>query len=110
VGLLGLATYSVRERTKEISIRKVLGAMPGNIVLLLSKDFLTLIAVAALIAFPMSWWAVHTWLQNFAYRVTISWWIFGLAGLLAAGIAMLIISYQTIRAALENPVKSLKAE
>jgi len=110
VGLLGLATYSVRQRTKEISIRKVLGAMPGTIILILSKDFLALIGIAALIAFPLSWWAMHTWLQNFAYRVTISWWIFLLAAALAVLIAMLTISYQAIRAATSNPISSLRSE
>ena len=110
VGLLGLATYSVRQRTREISIRKVLGAMPGNIILILSKDFLALIGVASLIAFPLSWWAMHGWLQNFAYRVEISWWIFLLAGALAVLIAMLTISWQAIRAAISNPVDSLRSE
>jgi putative ABC transport system permease protein len=110
IGLLGLATYSVRQREKEISIRKVLGAMPGNIVLILSKEFLTLIGVASLIAFPLAGWAMHSWLQNFAYRVEVSWWIFLLAGALALFIAMLTISYQAVRAALESPIKSLKSE
>jgi putative ABC transport system permease protein len=110
VGLLGLATYSVRQRMKEISIRKVLGAVPGNIVLILSKDFLVLIGAASLIAFPVAWLAMHAWLQNFAYRVEISWWIFVLAGALAAVIAMVTISYQAVRAAVSNPIDSLKSE
>ncbi|GGB25182.1 ABC transporter permease [Puia dinghuensis] len=110
VGLLGLAAFTVRQRTKEMSIRKVLGAMPSTIILILSKDFLVQIGIAALIAFPIAWWAMHAWLQNFAYRVTISWWVFILAASLAALIAMLTISFQTIKAAIENPVKNLQSE
>ncbi len=110
IGLFGLASYSTIQRTKEISIRKVLGAMPGNIIMILSKDFLTLVAIASLIAFPLAWWAMNTWLQNFSYRINISWWVFLLAGFIAAAIAMLTISYQAIKAAIANPVKSLKTE
>ena len=110
VGLLGLAAFTVRQRTKEMSIRKVLGAMPTTIILLLTKDFLVQIGIAALIAFPIAWWAMHTWLQNFAYRVAISWWVFVLAAALAALIAMLTISFQTIKAAVENPVRNLQSE
>jgi len=73
IGLFGLAGYSIIQRTKEIGIRKVLGAMPGNIIRILSKDFLILITIASLIAFPVAWWAMHEWLQNFSYRVDISW-------------------------------------
>jgi putative ABC transport system permease protein len=110
IGLFGLASYSTIQRTKEISIRKVLGAMPGNIIVILSKDFLTLIIIASLIAFPVAWWAMYKWLQHFSYRVNISWWVFLLAGSIAAMIAMLTISYQAIKAAVANPVKSLKTE
>ena len=110
IGLFGLASYSTIQRTKEISIRKVLGAMPGNIIKILSKDFLILVIIASLIAFPVAWWAMHKWLQNFSYRVQISWWVFLLAGFIAAFIAMLTISYQAIKAAIANPVKSLKTE
>jgi putative ABC transport system permease protein len=110
IGLFGLASYSTIQRTKEISIRKVLGAMPGNIIMILSRDFLTLVIIASLIAFPVAWWAMHEWLQNFSYRVDISWWVFLLAGSIAAVIAMLTISYQAIKAAIANPAKSLKTE
>jgi putative ABC transport system permease protein len=110
IGLLGLATFSTLQRTKEISIRKVLGADPGNIIVILSKDFLKLIAIASLIAFPIAWWSMHKWLENFAYRADISWWIFLLAGFMAATIAILTISYQAIKAAFVNPLKSLKSE
>ena len=110
IGLFGLASYATIQRTKEISIRKVLGAMPGNIIKILSKDFLMLVIIASLIAFPIAWWAVYKWLQNFSYRINISWWIFLLAGSIAAFIAMLTISYQAIKAAIANPVTSLKAE
>ncbi len=110
IGLLGLASYSTLQRTKEISIRKVLGAMPGDIMMILSQDFLKLIVIASLIAFPIAWWAMHKWLQNFSYRLDTSWWIFLSGGLIAAVIAMLTISYQAIKAAFSNPVKSLKTE
>ena len=110
IGLFGLATYSTLQRTKEIGIRKVLGADTQNIIFILSKDFLKLVMIATLIAFPIAWWAMHSWLQNFAYRVNISWWIFLLAGLIAAFIAMFTISFQSIKAAIANPVKSLRSE
>jgi putative ABC transport system permease protein len=110
IGLLGLATYATLQRTREIGIRKVLGATTGSIVLILSKDFLRLVIVSALVAFPVSWWAMNSWLQGFAYRVNVSWWIFLLAGTIAAVIAMLTISFQAIKAAVTNPVKSLRAE
>lgn len=98
------------QRKKEISIRKVLGAMPGNIVLILSKDFLVLVVLASLIAFPIAGWVMYKWLQNFSYRVGLSWWVFLLAGFIAALIAMLTISYQAIKAAIVNPAKTLKNE
>ena len=110
IGLFGLASYSTVQRAKEISIRKVLGAMPWNIVIILSKDFLILILIASLISFPLAWWGMHGWLQNFSYHIDISWWVFLLAGSIAAAIAMLTISYQAIKAAFANPVKSLKTE
>jgi putative ABC transport system permease protein len=88
----------------------VLGASVASIVTLLSKDFLKLVLVAIVIASPIAYYAMHRWLQDFAYRVDISWWIFGLAGLLAVGIALLTVSFQSIRAALVNPVKSLRSE
>ena len=110
IGLFGLATFATVQRTKEISIRKVLGAMPGNIVMILSRDFLTLVFISSLISIPLAWWAMHAWLQNFAYRSDLSWWIFVLAGSVAALIALLTISYQAIRAAIANPLKSLRSE
>ncbi|QKZ12826.1 ABC transporter permease [Spirosoma sp. KUDC1026] len=110
LGLFGLAAFTADQRTKEIGVRKVLGASVVSIVGLLSKDFLKLVLVAIVIASPLAWYAMHRWLQDFAYRVDISWWIFALAGLLAVGIALLTVSFQSIKAALVNPVKSLKTE
>lgn len=110
IGLFGLATYSTFQRMKEISIRKVLGATSGNILLLLSKSFLRLILVSMAIAIPVSWWAMHSWLQDFAYRVPLSWWMFVVAGLVTLGIAGSTILTQALKAAVANPVKSLKAE
>ncbi len=110
LGLLGLVTYAAEQRTKEIGIRKVLGASVGTIVSMLSKDFLKLIVIAAIIAFPVSWWAMHTWLQHFAYRISITWWVFVIAGGLALLIALLTVSFQAIKAGIANPVKSLRTE
>jgi putative ABC transport system permease protein len=110
IGLLGLAAYATQQRTREIGIRKVLGASATNIVGMLSLDFLKLVLIAALIAFPVAWWAMHTWLQDFAYRVNIGWWVFAIAGISAVIIALATISYQAIKAAFANPVKSLRTE
>ena len=110
LGLLGLVTFSAQQRTKEIGIRKVLGASVIGIVTLLSKDFLRLIAIATVIAIPVSWWAMNKWLQDFAYRVNISWQIFLIAGVIALLIALITLSFQAIRAAIVNPVKSLRTE
>jgi putative ABC transport system permease protein len=110
LGLLGLASYSTIQRTKEIGVRKVLGASVSNIVNLLSKDFLKLVAISSLIAFPIAWFAMHKWLEDFAYRTVISWWIFLMAAILATLIALFTISFQAIRAAIANPVKSLRTE
>jgi putative ABC transport system permease protein len=110
LGLFGLVTYAAEQRTKEIGIRKVLGANVGGIVGLLSKDFLWLVLIASLIAFPVAWWAMSQWLGSFAYRVGISWWIFVVAGAAAVLIALVTVSFQTIRAAVANPVKSLRSE
>jgi putative ABC transport system permease protein len=110
LGLFGLVTYAAEQRTKEIGIRKVLGAKVGGIVAMLSRDFAKLVLIALLISFPVAWWAMTKWLESFAYRVDISWWIFVLAGVIAMGIALVTVSVQTIRAALANPVKSLKTE
>ncbi|AUD03389.1 ABC transporter permease [Spirosoma pollinicola] len=110
LGLFGLAAFSAQQRTKEIGVRKVLGASVTNIILLLSKDFLTLVIVAILIASPIGWWAMNKWLQNFAYKIAIPWWIFGVAGGLALAIAFITVSFQSIKAAQMNPVKSLRSE
>ena len=110
LGLFGLAAYTAERRTKEIGIRKVLGASVTGITSLLSKDFLQLVFISAVIAFPLSWWFMHKWLQNYNYRITINGWVFVIAGLLALLIALITISFQSIRAAIANPVKSLRTE
>jgi ABC-type antimicrobial peptide transport system permease subunit len=110
LGLFGLAAYTAERRTKEIGIRKVLGASVTSITRLLSKDFLQLVIVSCIVAFPIAWWAMSSWLQQYAYRVTIHWWVFLLAGIAAVIISLITISFQSVKAALMNPVKSLKAE
>ena len=110
LGLFGLVTYAAEQRTKEIGIRKVLGANVQNILNMLSKDFLKMVIVSLIIAFPIAWWAMTKWLQDFAYRVDIGWWVFGFAALITIGIALLTISFQAIKAAVANPVKSLRTE
>jgi len=110
LGLLGLATFAAQQRVKEIGIRKVLGASVANVVTLLSKDFLKLVFISFLIASPIAWYAVNQWLQNFAYRINIRWWVFPLAGTIAILVALLTISFQAIKAAVANPVKSLRTE
>ena len=110
LGLFGLATYSAEQRIKEVGIRKVLGATVINLASLLSKDFLKLVLIANGIAFPIAWWATNKWLQEYAYHIDIEWWVFGAAGVLAIGIALLTVSYQAIKAAIANPVKSLRTE
>ncbi len=110
LGLFGLATYTAQVKTKEIGIRKVLGESVSGIVKLISKDFLKLVIIAIIIATPIAWWAMNKWLQGFAYRINISWWVFMLAGVLALLIALITVSFQSIKAALANPVKSLRSE
>jgi putative ABC transport system permease protein len=110
LGLLGLASYSTFQRTKEIGVRKIMGASVSNIVQLLSKDFLKLVVVAFFIASPVAWYFMHQWLEGFAYRITINWWIFLIAGIAALLIALLTVSFQAIRAAIANPVESLRTE
>ncbi|MBI1782386.1 MAG: FtsX-like permease family protein [Sphingobacteriales bacterium] len=110
IGLLGLAAYATHLRTREISIRKVLGASTGKITTMLSVDFLKLVTLASVIAFPVAWFIMNKWLQDFAYRVNIAWWIFVLAGVLAVLIALFTISSKAIKAALSNPVKILRTE
>lgn len=110
LGLLGLATYTAEQRTKEIGIRKVLGAEVSSIVILLSKDFIKLVIVAIVIATPLSWYAMDRWLEGFAYKITVGWWIYPLAGIIAIAFALLTIASKAIKAALMNPVNSLRSE
>jgi putative ABC transport system permease protein len=110
LGLFGLATYMAETRIKEIGVRKVLGASVTGITFLISKDFLRLVLIAFLIAAPVAWWSMETWLKNYSYRVSIQWWVFAFAGCISFLIALVTISYQAIRAAVANPVKSLRAE
>ncbi|HEY4323771.1 MAG TPA: FtsX-like permease family protein, partial [Mucilaginibacter sp.] len=110
IGLFGLATLSAERRKKEIGIRKVLGASVQGITALLSFDFVKLVVLSILIASPFTWWAINQWLHKFAYKITISWWIFTAAGTVAILIALLTVSVQSVKAALANPVKSLRSE
>lgn len=110
LGLFGLCAYIAERRTKEIGVRKVLGASVQSIVTLLSKDFLKLTLIAALIAFPAAWWAMEKWLQDFAYRITIDWTVFLVAGVSTLAVALFTISFQAIKAAIANPVRSLRME
>jgi ABC-type antimicrobial peptide transport system permease subunit len=110
LGLFGLATYMAENRIKEIGVRKVLGASVMSITTLLSKDFLKLIIISIIIATPIAWWAMHSWLNNYTYKVDIEWWVFIAAGLLSVTIALVTVSYQAIKAATSNPVKSLRSE
>ena len=109
-GLLGLSAYNVLQRKKEIGIRKVFGASVPNIVVMLSNDFLKLVAIAMLIAFPVAWLVMNRWLQNFTYKIIMEWWMFGIAAVATSCIALLTVSYQSIRAALSSPVKTLRTE
>jgi putative ABC transport system permease protein len=110
LGLFGLVTYAAEQRTKEIGVRKVLGASVGSIVAMLSKDFAKLVLIASVFAFPIAWWGAYEWLQGFAYRTSINWWIFVIAGIAAISIALITVSLQAIRAAVANPVKALRSE
>ena len=110
LGLFGLASYMAQNRIKEIGVRKVLGASVSGITTLLSKDFLKLVGISLIIAIPISWYTMNQWLKDFAFRIELSWWIFGLAGLIALMIAFVTVSYQAIKAAKSNPVKSLRTE
>jgi putative ABC transport system permease protein len=110
LGLFGLATYTAEQRIKEIGVRKVLGATISNIITMLSKDFMILVLIASAVAMPLAWWAMSKWLQDFAYRISIGWWIFSAAGVIALLIALVTVSSQAIKAALANPVKSLRTE
>ena len=110
LGLFGLSAFTISQRIREIGIRKVLGARVGSIVRLLSKDFLKLVAIAAIIAFPVAWFAMDKWLQDFAYRISIPWWAFLVAGIVSALVAFLTIGFQAVKAATANPVKNLRTE
>ncbi|WP_353196964.1 FtsX-like permease family protein [Parapedobacter defluvii] len=110
LGLFGLAAFTAQQKTKEIGIRKVLGASVAGIVTLLSKDFVQLVCLAIFIASPVAWWAMNRWLEDFVYRIDIQWWMFALAGVVAVVIALLTVSWQAIRAAVANPVDSLRDE
>jgi ABC-type antimicrobial peptide transport system permease subunit len=110
LGLFGLATYMAENRRKEIGIRKVLGATVAGIAALVSADFVKLVLLAVIIATPITWYAMNTWLQGFDYRIAITGWIFLISGLLAVAIALLTVAYQAIKAAIANPVKSLRSE
>ena len=110
LGLFGLAAFAAQQRIKEIGVRKVLGASVPSIVALLSGDFIKLVIISILIATPLTWYIMEKWLQDFAYSIKMEWWMFALAGILAIGIALITVSSQAIKAALTNPVKSLKSE
>jgi putative ABC transport system permease protein len=110
MGLFGLAAFTIEQRTKEIGIRKVLGASISSINGLLSKDFLKLVFLSILVGSPVAWYLMHDWLQGFAYRINIQWWMFAGAGALAIVVTLITVSYHAIRAALVNPVKSLRSE
>ena len=110
LGLFGLAAYTAEQRTKELGIRKVLGASVHNLTGLLSREFLQLVVLSCLIAFPLAWWAMNSWLASYAYRTAIHWWVFAIAGFGAILIALLTVSFQALKAALANPVKTLRSE
>ncbi len=110
LGLLGLVIYITNTRNKEIGVRKVLGASVMQIVSLLSKDFIALVAIAFFIALPVAWWAMNSWLQDFSYRTSLSWWVFGATGTGMLLIAILTLSIRTIKSAIANPAKSLRTE
>jgi putative ABC transport system permease protein len=110
IGLWGLLAFVVVRKTKEIGIRKVLGASISSIVGLLSKDFVMLVLIALAVASPIAWYFMNNWLQSFAYRINVSWWVFAVAGGFAIAIALITISFQAIKAALANPIKNLRTE
>ena len=105
-----MSAYAARQRVREIGIRKVLGARIGGLTMLLCGGFLWLAAVAILIAFPLAWWAMHRWLEDFVYRVDLAWWVFLVAGLLVLGITLATVSIQAVKTAMLNPVKNLRSE
>ena len=110
LGLFGLAAYMAERRIKEVGIRKVLGASPVRITRLLSKDFLQLVVLSCLVAFPLAGWIMHSWLQGYAYRIGMQWWVFAVAGASAMAIALITVGSQALRAAMANPTRSLRSE
>jgi putative ABC transport system permease protein len=110
LGLLGLSAFMAEQRTKEIGIRKVMGASIGTISGLMTKDFIKLIGIAFVIASPIAYWVMNKWLQDFAFHISIGWWVFALGGFVAVFIALIAVSFQSIKTALMNPVKSLRKE
>jgi putative ABC transport system permease protein len=110
LGLFALTAYAMVQRTKEIGIRKILGATVGNILALVSKDFIRLVIIAFIIAAPVAWYVIHKWLDNFVYKIPVQWWVFLVAGIATLVIAFITISLQAIRTAITNPVKNLRAE
>ncbi|MEP6950590.1 MAG: FtsX-like permease family protein, partial [Ginsengibacter sp.] len=110
LGLYGLASFMAVQRIKEVGIRKVLGASAGSIVYLFSKEFIVLIAIAFAIATPIAWYYMHQWLQDYPYRIDMSWWLFMIGGVASIVIALATVSFQAIKAAMANPVKSLRVE
>jgi len=110
LGLFALSAFMAEQRNKEIGIRKVLGATVSSITAMLSKDFVKLVIISIVIATPIAYWAMTKWLQDFAYRISISWWMIAVAGLAAIMIALITISFQSIKAAVANPMKSLRTE
>ena len=110
LGILGMAVFAITRRDKEISIRKINGAKVSEVMILLNKDFVKWVAIAFVIATPIAWYLMNRWLENFAYKTTLSWWIFALTGLLALGIALLTVSWQSWKAATRNPVEALRYE
>ena len=110
LGLFGLAAYTAEHRKKEIGIRKVLGASTQGLAGLMSKEFLRLVALSCLLAFPISWWAMHNWLEDYQYRTAIHWWIFAIAGIVSLAIALVTVSFQAIKVAIANPIRSLRTE
>ena len=108
LGLLGLITYTAQLKVKEIGLRKVLGASVANVVVLLSRNFLVLISLSIIIAIPVAWWVMNSWLSHFAYRTSVPWWVYGVSCIITVGIALVTIGFQSVRAAIENPVKSLR--
>ena len=110
IGLAGLASFTIEKRTREIGIRKVLGASLQQLLSLISKEFLKLVAIAFVIAVPIAWWLMHNWLQNYEFRVQISWWLFCSVGLLVLLLALAVVSANTMKAALKNPVRTLRTE